>query len=87
MSAAVFEPPKGHRNDPLSDTEPEKLWNSPARVPPASVAQLEEHRASNPGAEVRVLSEALATPWPSGEARACNARDGGSNPPGVFVAQ
>src|SRR5262245_37944390 len=24
------------------------------------------------------------TPWPSGEARACNARHGGSSPPGVF---
>ena len=24
------------------------------------------------------------TPWPSGEARACNARNGGSTPPGVF---
>ena len=24
-----------------------------------------------------------ATPWPSGEARACNARNGGSTPPGV----
>ena len=26
----------------------------------------------------------LTTPWPSGEARACNARYGGSTPPGVF---
>jgi hypothetical protein len=32
-----------------------------------------EHRASIPGAEVRILSRALVntvTPWPSGEARA-----------------
>src|SRR5688500_10623305 len=40
----------------------------PSAPRPASVAQLEEHRASNPGAEVRPLSEAFATPWPSGEA-------------------
>ena len=28
---------------------------------------------------------AVTTPWPSGEARACNARHGGSTPPGVSV--
>jgi SEC-C motif-containing protein len=33
----------------------------------------EEQRVSAPRAEVRLLSGAL-TPWPSGEARACNAR-------------
>ena len=47
-----------------------------------------EHRASNPGAEVRFLSGAcrFTAPWPRGEARACNARNGGSIPPGVFPA-
>ena len=41
---------------------------------PALVAQLEEQRVSAPGAEVRILSRASTTPWPSGEARACKAR-------------
>ena len=64
------------------------------RLPPpvpldrqASVAQPEEHRASNPGAEVRVLSEALATPVAERRGTRRNARGGGSNPPGVSVAQ
>ena len=35
---------------------------------------ISDFAASNPGAEVRLLSGALATPWPSGEARACKAR-------------
>ena len=46
----------------------------------------EERRASNPRAEVRFLSGAL-TPWPSGKARACKARHGGSIPPGVLSRQ
>ena len=66
---------------------PSALTGACARAPAARHclrSSAEEQRASNPGAEVRLLSGALTTPWPSGEARACKARYGGSSPPGVF---
>ena len=45
----------------------------------------EEHRASNPEAEVRILSGALTTPWPRRARRAPAKRvHGGSSPPGVL---
>src|SRR5882724_5525204 len=71
---------------PVSETG---LWGFDSLRPHlASVAQRTQSTGLRPRAQrfesSRGLSRNTATPWPSGEARACKARYGGSIPPGVF---